>query len=44
MLVAMAAAGFGKAAPFNTTVVLHLGLALALGLLAVASQRRAATI
>jgi hypothetical protein len=34
LLVAMAAAGAGKAAPFNATVVLHLGLALALVLLA----------
>jgi hypothetical protein len=34
LLGAMAAAGAGKAAPFNTTVVLHLGLALALLLLA----------
>jgi hypothetical protein len=38
LLVAMAAAGAGKAAPFNTTVVLHLGLALALGLLATRRQ------
>jgi hypothetical protein len=34
LLAAMAAAGAGKAAPFNATVVLHLGLALALLLLA----------
>ncbi|MFZ4690768.1 MAG: hypothetical protein ACOYLS_16165 [Polymorphobacter sp.] len=44
LLAAMVAAGVGKAAPFNTTVALHLGLALALGLLALASERRDATI
>jgi hypothetical protein len=33
LLVAMGGAALGKAAPFNTTVVLHLGLALALVLL-----------
>jgi hypothetical protein len=38
LLVAMAAAGVGKAAPFNATVVLHLGLALALLLLARSRQ------
>lgn len=44
LLVGMAAAGVGKAAPFNSTVVLHMGLALALLLLARASDRRAAVI
>jgi hypothetical protein len=38
LLVAMAAAGVGNAAPFNATVVLHLGLALALLLLARSRQ------
>jgi len=42
LLVAMGAAGLGAAAPFNTTVVLHLGLAAALVLLA--NQRRVTTI
>lgn len=42
LLVAMGAAAVGKAAPFNTTVVLHLGLAAALALLALASDRRVA--
>lgn len=40
LLVAMGAAAMGKAAPFNTTVVLHLGLAAALVLLALARDRR----
>lgn len=41
LVVAMGSAGVGKAAPFNTTVVLHLGLALALVLLAPGHNRRA---
>jgi hypothetical protein len=40
LLIGMAAAAIGKAAPFNTTVVLHLGLAAALLLLALATERR----
>ncbi|MBC7522013.1 MAG: hypothetical protein H7268_13095 [Sandarakinorhabdus sp.] len=40
LIIGMAAAAIGKAAPFNTTVVLHLGLAAALVLLVVASERR----
>ena len=39
LLVAIGAAAAGRAAPFNSTVVLHLGLAAALGLLALASDR-----
>jgi hypothetical protein len=34
LIIAMAAAAAGKAAPFNSTVILHLGLAAALALLA----------
>jgi hypothetical protein len=44
LVVGLAAAAVGKAAPFNTTVVLHLGLALALALLAVSVDRRPAVI
>lgn len=39
LIVGMAAAGIGAAAPFNTTVVLHLGLAAGLALLAIATGR-----
>lgn len=42
LVVALGAAATGKAAPFDATVVLHLGMAAALGLLAAANDRRAA--
>ncbi len=40
LIVALAAAAAGKAALFDSTVVLHLGLAAALALLALGSERR----
>lgn len=41
LIVAVVAAAIGSAAAFNATVVLHLGLATALGLFALASDRDA---
>jgi len=43
LVIAMAASALGKAAPFNAIVVLHVGLAAALLLLARASDHRSAS-
>ena len=44
LFTAMAAAAAGKAAPFDSTIVLHLGLAAALALLAQASDLKQRSI